>query len=241
MQISIKAHVTDAIRALDEVHKRHIPFASVYAANLTAIKVREEEKAVMRRVFDRPTPYTMTALQARMAHYRDANPVATVEFKDSAHKGVPAKRFLNPQVHGGGRSQKAHERQLAALLGSTFLMPGKGVATNAYGNVSGATFTRILSQLKVNPDPYLNASGSRRSKAKRKNDAYFILKGKNIVMHRKGKTVMPALIPIKAPQYQKRFPFYETAEAVVAREFPAQFKLALERAIATSNYKGKWH
>lgn len=238
MQISIKAHVTDAIRALDEVHRRHIPFASVYAATLTARKVKVEEVAVMHRVFDKPTPYTLNALRVKPATMRD--PVASVEFKDSTHKGTPAKRFLNPNIHGGPRSQKSHERRLAALLGSTYLIPGKGVATNAYGNVSGATFTRILSQLKVSSDSYANASGSRRSKAKRKADAYFILKGRNIVMHRKGKAVMPALIPIKAPQYSKRFPFYETAQAVVAREFPQQFVTALNRAIATSNYKGKW-
>ena len=236
MEISIRAHVTDAVRYLSDVHKRHIPFAQIYAATLTARLVRTEEVAVMHRVFDKPTPYTINALRVKPATKSD--PVATVAFKEFG--GTPAKRFLNPNIHGGGRSQKSHERQLASLLGSTFLVPGKGMLTNAYGNVSGSVFTRILSQLKASSDPMQNATDSRRSKAKRSNDAFFILKGKNIVMHRKGKTVKPALIPIRAPQYSKRFPFYETAQAVVAREFPKQFVVALERAIATSNYKGKW-
>jgi hypothetical protein len=238
MQISIVAHVGEAIRALDEVHRRHIPFASVYAATLTAKEVRVAEIASMHRVFHAPTPYTINALQVKPATMRDR--VASVEFKEFSGKGTPAKRFLNPNIHGGGRSQKAHEKQLAALLGSTYLIPGTGVPKNAYGNVTGGTFMRILSQLKATRDPTQRASGSSRSKAKRKRDAYFVLKGRNIVMHRKGSKVTPVLIPIRPPNYRKRFPFYETAAEVVHREFPRQFVIALERAIATSNYKGKW-
>ena len=59
-------------------------------------------------------------------------------------------------------------------------------------------------------------------------------------MQRKGSEVRPALIGVRTPQYSKRFPFYEVAQATVDREFPKQFVVALERAIQTSNYKGKW-
>lgn len=236
MQISIKAHVEEATRFLDDVHRKQIPFASIYAATLTAKAVKVEEMATMRRVFDRPTPYTLNSLSATPATKQ--RPIATVETDlRNPGKGTPAKRFLNPQIHGGTRSQKSHERQLATLMGTTYMVPASSAPKDAYGNVTGATFMRIVSQLRAAGDSNQNASNSRRSKRKRKNDAFFKLKGKPVIMHRKGVHLQPVLVGVRAPHYQKRFPFFEVADATVQREFPQQFVLALERAIARSHFK----
>ena len=236
MQISIKAHVADATRALDDVQRKQIPFASIYAATLTAKVVKVDEIQAMSRVFDRPTPYTLNSLAATPATKQ--RPIATVETDlRSPGKGTPAKRFLNPQIHGGARSQKAHERQLATLMGSTFMVPATSAPKDAYGNVSGATFRKIISQLGASFDANQNATNSRRSKKKRKNDAYFKLKGKPIIMHRRGVYVSPVLVGVRTPHYQKRFPFFEIATATVEREFPKQFVTALERALARSHFK----
>ena len=245
MLISVKAHVTDAIEFLDRVHHRHIPFASIYAATLTAREVKEREVDVMQRVFDRPTPYVLNALRVKPATFQDNT--ATVEFKDFAGKGTPAKRFINPNVHGGGRAQKSHELKLMGLTHSAFMIPGRDLPRDGYGNVRGSVFARILSQLKVSSDATQHASGSKRSKGRRKADAYFVSK-RGFVLNRKttgrgkGKSDQLSVVmaPIKAPHYQKRFPFYETGEAVVADRFPANFVTALERAISTSNRRGKW-
>jgi hypothetical protein len=231
MFISVKAHVTDAVSMLQDVHKRHIPFAAVYAATLTAREVKTREVSVMQRVFDRPTPYALNALRVKPA--TKADPVASVEFKEFG--GTPAKRFLNPEIHGGPRSMKSFERQ----LGGKFYAPGKGAMLNAYGNIAGSVYRRILSQLMVSTNTDANASDSRRSEKKRKSDAYFITK-RGGVMHRKGKDVKLVLVPIRAPNYRKLFPFYDEAKQVVAARYPDNFVTALNRAIATSNYKGKW-
>ena len=61
-----------------------------------------------------------------------------------------------------------------------------------------------------------------------------------MIMHRKGKTVSPFLVAVRSPNYAKRFPFYETGEAVVADRFHVNFAVAFERAMATSNSKGNW-
>lgn len=256
MQISVKAQIADAMRMIDDVHKRHIPFASVYAATLTAREVMAAEVQTMRRVFDRPTPYAVNALYVQPA--TKSEPVATVEFKEFAGKGVPAKRFLNPNIHGGVRSHKSHERMLGGLLNSSYMVPSKLVEKDTYGGVPGAFFKKIVSQLKVSSDPTQNASGSRRSKGKRKFEAYFVHPKRKMILRRhspyteivtdeNGNTrtrkkwhIEPALIAVRAPHYQKIFPFYEVAQATVEREFPRQFVVALERAISTSNYKGKW-
>lgn len=237
MQISVKVYADDALRMLDDVHRRHIPFALALALTQTAKDVQAKEKAVMRQVFDRPTPYVMNALQVKPA--TKAAPVAIVGFREFAGKGTPAKQFLTPNIHGGGRSQKSHERRLATLMRSTFMVPGKAMMRDAYGNVPASVYTRILSQLGVATNADANATASKRSRAKRRNDAYFVTK-RGLLMHRKGSQLTVALVPVRAPVYQKRFPFYETAQQVVAERFPVNFVAALERAISTSNYRGKW-
>ncbi len=234
MEVSVKAHITDAVRMLDDVHKRHIPFAAVYAATLTARDVAKEERTLMMQVFDRPTDYVLNALQVRPATL--ATPVAKVEFREFAGKGTPAKRFLNPNIHGGGRALKSTERQ----LGGQYYVPGLDLKRDGYGNVPGSVYRRILSHLKASTNADANVSGSKRSKSKRKADAFFKTK-KGYVLQRIGKhDLKVAFVPIRAPVYRKRFPFYEKAETVVANRFPPNFVTALERAIGTSNYKGRW-
>lgn len=238
MQIDIRSNIRDVSRWLDDAQKKHIPFATVYAMTLTAKDVAWEEIGVMQRVFDRPTPYTLNAIAVKPATMRSK--IASVEFKEG-FAGTPAKRFLNPQVNGGARSQKSHELQIAPLLrGYSYLVPAKGFPLNAYGNVPGGTIRKIISQLKVSKDQTSNASQSRRSKAKRKAQAFFIPKGGRVILERKGRTVTPALVGVRAPRYAKRFPFYETAQQVIAERLDVNFEIALQRAMATSKSKGKW-
>lgn len=234
MQFDIRSNVRDVSRWLDDAQKKQVPFATIYAMTLTARDVREEEISVMKRVFDRPTPYTLNALKVVPATKQTK--VASVEFKEFG--GTPAKRFLNPNVHGGPRSRKSHERQIAPFMaGKMFTAQAKGAPTNAYGNITGGTYTRILSQLKVSSDPTQRATGSRRSAKKRKTSAYFVNRKNTAVMERKGKTVKPILVFTKAPRYRKRFPFYDTAQRVVRDKFNVNFEAAFQRTMANSGYR----
>lgn len=231
MQFDIRSNIVECARWLDDVQKKQLPFAFVLAMTKTAQDVKREEITTMKRVFDRPTPYALNALQVKPASKQ--NLIASVEFKEGG--GTPAKRFLNPQVHGGPRSQKSSEKRLAALYGATsFAMPARGLDLNKYGNVNGSVFVRILSQLKISSDPLQNATGSKRSKGKRKASAFFIPKSGGMVMERKGSMVRPVLVFTKAPNYTKRFPFYETGERVVAERFGVNFEIAFQRAMATA-------
>ena len=238
VQIDIRSNVQEVRRWLDDAQKKQLPFATVYAMTLTAKDARTEEISVMQRVFDKPTPYTLNALQVKPATKRTM--VAKVEFKEG-FRGTPAKRYLNPHVNGGPRSQKSSELQIAPLLkGYSYLVPARGIPLNQYGNVPGGTLRKVISQLGVSRNADANASGSRRSKGNRKAQAFFVSKRGDMVMQRKGKTVTPFLVGVKAPQYQKRFPFYETAQAVIKQRLPVNFEVAFQRAMATSGSKGKW-
>lgn len=241
VQIDIRHNIADVKRWLDDAQKKQVPFASILAMTLTARDVKAEEITVMKRVFDRPTPYTLNALQAIPATKQTG--MASVEFKTGG--GTPAKRFLNPNVHGGPRSQKSHEKQISTILkGYSYLVPARTMPVNAYGNVAGGTFRKIISQLKVSNDPAANASKSSKSRRKRKSQAFFVNPRGNMVMERKGNEVKPALIAVRSPVYRKRFPFYETAQAVVKERIGINFEVAFQRAMANSSYKSargtKW-
>ncbi len=257
MQIDIRSNVLEISRWLDDAQKKQIPFATVYAMTLTAKDVAWEEIGVMQRVFDRPTPYTLNALQVKPA--KKQTMVASVEFRE-ASRGVPAKRFLNPNVNGGPRSQKSHEIQIARLLkGYSYLVPARGVPLDGYGNMPGSTLRKIISQLKVSENADANASVSRKSRRKRRTEQYFINPKGNMVLRRhsphtvlkpgksgkaaKGRTawmIEPVLIGVRSPNYRKRFPFHETAEAVIKDRFPINFEIAFQRAMGTSGFKGQW-
>lgn len=238
MQIDIRSNVREISRWLDNAQKSQIPFATVYAMTLTAKDVAWEEVGVMQRVFDRPTPYTLNALQVKPA--KKQTMVASVEFREG-FRGTPAKRFLNPNVYGGPRSQKSHEKQIAPLLkGYSYLVPAKGVSLNQYGNVPGATLRRVLSQLRVSTNADANASGSNRSKRNRRAQAFFVSRNGDMVMERKGKTIRPFLVGVRSPSYSKRFPFHETANAMVKDRFAVNFEIAFQRAMGTSGFKGQW-
>ena len=242
MQFDVRSNIREVSRWLTDAERKQVPFATVLALTMTAKDIKAEEIVTMRRVFDRPTPYTINALQATPA--RKSSPIASVEFKQGATSRTDAKRFLNPEVHGGTRSRKSSERQISPLIKSNnrFAMPGKDMPKDAYGNMTGGTFRKIISQLKVSRDATANASNSKKSKRKRKASAYFV-KG-NIVYERKGKGIKPALVFTSAPQYRQRFPFYAVAERVMATRFNANFDTAFQRAMANSHYKsakgGKW-
>lgn len=236
MQFDIRSNIADVVNWVNDAQRRQLPFVTVLAMTRTAQEVKAAEIDVMRKVFDRPTPYTLNALRVQPA--TKAVMVASVEFRGG---GTPARRFLNPEAHGGPRSQKSTERRLQTILGGvSYLVPGRGADLDQYGNIKGATFRRILSQLKAGGSEFADASSSRRSKRNRAASAFFVAKGGKAILERRGTTVKPVLVfSGHAPAYTARFPFEATAERVVAEKFSENFVAAFERAIATSSFKSK--
>ena len=208
----------------DELAKNQ-KFAAVVALTRTAIAVKDKEVAIMRQVFDRPTPYALNGLRVKPATKQDPN--ALVDFKDFG--SVPAGRYLIPEVEGGNRRQKSFERKIGS-----YVVPGKALPLDQYGNVKPATFVKILSQLKLSSDPTANASKSKRSASKRKKETYFLSQDKRMVMQRVGRNVAPVLILVDQPSYRKRYPFYETALNVSVKQFEIEFDKAFAQAMRTA-------
>lgn len=243
--LSVQASVADFQRRVEERQRRQIPFVTAYALTKTAQDVKRDEVQVMAQVFDRPTRFTLNALYVRPATKQTL--LSEVFFKEG-FGSIPAWRYLGPQVEGGPRAKKSHERALEAagiLRSDEFVVPGLGVPRDAYGNVPGSVFTRILSQLQASRDPAQNMTQrSSRRAISRAGGKYFVLRGVNgippgIYQRSTGNrystfvagTIVPMLIFVKAPQYAKRFPFFETARNTFQRNFSQHFSEGWQRYV----------
>lgn len=231
--IDVRDNIDLLIRRLGEFHHESVPFWTAYALTKTAEDIKTREVEVMAEVFDRPTRFTLNALYVQPATKRDLK--AVVLFKEG-FGSVPAWRYLGPQVMGGPRDKKSHERALerAGIIRSDeFCVPGKGVKLDAHGNISGSLITRMLSSLGANPDPRSNTTErSKRRNPRRTN--FFVLRdhgrAPDGVYERKGgRALIPTLIFVRQPRYDKRFPFYETADQVFKQRFAMHFREAVVR------------
>lgn len=205
---------------------KNINFATAVALTRTAKDIREREIGLMRQVFDRPTPWTLNSLAVKPATKTDL--VALVRKKEFGANS--AGHILGPHIEGGGRGQRRAEQALGG-----FVVPGRGMKLDRYGNLPASVYVKILSQLKLQRDSTANASQSTRSKSKRKKEAYF--RQGNIVFQRTGRAIMPALIITRPPHYNRRFHYFDKGNEVFNELFPRHFDRAIEQALNDSGWK----
>ena len=140
---------------LDWIGKQ-VQFASALAATNTAKIVAEELKDEMRDSFDRPTPFTLKAFFIKPAKKTDKDPIAKVEIKDN-----PSRYYLKPQIYGGKRYRKRTEHLLSnagILPRDMYVVPGKGVRLNRYGNMTSGQIQKMLYNLSAQQDKYSNTT-----------------------------------------------------------------------------------
>lgn len=247
MPVYFRVESKDVMRSLQNLAAEDAPFVTAYALTKTGQDIKEAELRSMKDVFDRPTRFTLNALFLKPATKRDL--VAEVYFKEG-FGSIPAWRYLGPQVEGGPRVHKAHERRLIAaghMRSNEFAVPGQGIKLDQYGNIPGSTIERILSQVKAagGSGYEANATNSRRSKAKRKNGQYFVLRpgsndvraNRNVapgIYYRSGMGGMvPVIMFVKPPRYQKRLPFYEIAERVFNERLVPRAREGFQRFVVS--------
>lgn len=237
LDIRTNSNFEQVNRALRLVGEKHLPEVFVLAATRTAQKVRTALLNEMARTFDRPTPLTLRSLMIKTATKN--RPEARVWFKDTFSSGIPADRYLQPQVQGGQRRPKRLEAALRSkgILGSDeWAIPSKDIL-NQYGNLPGSLAMRILSGLgaaETQRGSSANASSSRRSRKKGNARRYFVAKIANThaVWERKqtafGAGIRPVVLFVKkAPEYRAAFDFFKIAEETVALNYPDQFNKSL--------------
>ena len=158
--ISIKVKGLKELQAeVNDLVKHRIPKMTAIALTETAVSLKDYLRKEMQGRFDRPNDWTLNSLFVKPAVPSDLN--AHVWFKDeramgnksnTKHGSHPAAKYLQAEVHGGGRSFKGSERALqrAGLLPpGHYAMPGEGVRLDSYGNIPRQMLVKILSAAKA--------------------------------------------------------------------------------------------
>jgi len=120
-------------KAMDETHRRQLPFATAQALTATAGHVGLAWQQEMQTKLDKPTPFTVNSVAVTPA--RKDNRTAVVYIRDIAAQ------YLEPFVDGGTHF----------LGGKQGLLTPKDIKTNAYGNIP----RNALSALKGRPDIFI--------------------------------------------------------------------------------------
>lgn len=257
LSLDVRNNFPEVKRLLQD-QQRQMPFAIALTLTRTAQDVKKAEEAEMRSVFQLPTPYTMRSLYLKSA--TKATLTARVWVKDTDRSD----HYLLPQIMGGARPLKRFERllvQRGVMQPNERAVPGAGAKLDGYGNMSRGQIVKVLSQLQAFnlAGSTANASGAKRSKAKRSREAYFVSTG--VGKHpygghswskgRKaqhlprgiwvrysfgawGTAIKPVLLFVPRASYRVRFRFFEVAESTVSRVLPGHLQASVERALATA-------
>lgn len=236
---SVVAHsnVADVLRA-SKLQAEQFPFAVSLAINRTAQAVRSAEQDEMRRVFDRPTPYTLRSVYISPSSKTKLQ--ASVWLKGYEADGFKTTHFIGPQVFGGARRDRRSEHLLRSrglLRSDEFLVPGVKAKKDSYGNLSRGPLQRALSNLGVQFDPYSNttARSAKRNKRRRRPRSEFFVReigGVKAVWEQPRKGVIsPYLVVVKSPRYERRLDFIGVASRTHDRLFRFQLHLAVQYAI----------
>lgn len=256
--IKARTNIADVVKAFG-VAESQLPFAVAKALTKTGQQVKAAEEGEIARSFENPTPFTKRSVFLQVA--TKTRQQARVWLKDSGKDA----HYLLPQIEGGDRPMKRFEQRLRMtgyMSASERAVPGEAVQLDAYGNVSRGMVNKILSQLRtaVVQGDYSNASGSRRSRAKRSVVEYFVSKGpgserkgwahaKRVAfgqhlprgiwerrVHAWGTSVRPVFLFVSATKYSRRYDFFGVAQATVDRHLVPNAEAAVADAMRTARF-----
>ena len=231
--MKIVAKVTGIEKARKIVSSNLIKKVLIKAVSQTGQDCKAELKEEMKRVFDRPTPYTLNSIYTKL----DPKEISVrIGIKEWAGKGTPAATYLKPQIFGGPREVKRSER----LLGN-FYVPGSGVKLNKYGNIPASLITQIISSVGRFREVGLLMNVTVRSRKRNKKPRNFFMVGRNdkglhagVWERTASNKVKPILIFIDQPTYSKRFDFFGVIKRTVSQRLNPNFNEALKRATSIS-------
>jgi hypothetical protein len=255
METGFKITGMEELKAnLSALAKEEFPYAMALALTRTAQDIQTAAIEQMKRVFDRPTPWTLNSTYIVPA--KKDNLTATVWLKDEwavGKSGVPASKFLSPEIFGGQRNLKRHEMalQYAGILpAGMYCVPGQGADLDAYGNMKASQIIQIIAYFKAFGEQGYKANTTQERKDKLKKGTkktrgyeYFAIRDrgssrlkpgiyKRIGFGSFGSAIKPIIMFVKRPGYQPRLDFFGVANRVGDTMLKLNFDLALESALA---------
>ncbi|MCK9193976.1 MAG: hypothetical protein M0P19_08905 [Nevskia sp.] len=235
--ITIQVDTKATTRYLDDVQKRQIPFAASVALNKTARLAEAGIKSEMRRLLDRPKPYTLGG--TFVSNSTKSKLTAIVGLKDKASSGRAAGKYLLPLVAGSQRRQAGWERALqamGAIPSGMRAVPAGGAKIDRYGNLDKKQLTEMMGALRSRMRTF-------KGKGKRAHaDGYFVaLPGTHLTpgiyyrIERTGESaIKPVVIFVSRAQYKPTLKVEPTVRRVVDASFAREFGAALSTALASA-------
>jgi hypothetical protein len=215
LSVTIRVDVRHAIRQLDDLAKKQLPFAIAQAVNDLAVQVAQAENAAMTDVFKKPGRWTRTATRA-LKTARKGSPVARVVV-------LPGRDYLTPYEIGGVHVLPPTK----APSGGTLFNP-KAVRLNANLQIRKGTIAGLLTR----PDVFVGKVHGVRGIWQR------------LPPGRAGKRALPNGLVRQQVRLLIRFgdalpvkqhlDFHTRAAMVVAQRAPMAFQRALAKALATA-------
>ena len=238
--ISTRTNADQIIAAL-EAKNRKIEDVIRYAVNDTVDDMVIGQRIEMRRVFDRPRPYTVNALFGKYASRRGSLLKAGIAFREfSGRTGTPAYKYLMPHIKGGPRRLKRSEKALQSinsLPGGKLTVQGKNFQRDQYGDITGGQYTRMLAELGVSVN---GMAGPAKQKSIREKGGrrFFAMPHKGgrrgdgnpmAIAERRGKEIVIMLVLTGEFTYKPRYDFYGLANRQVMYSLPKHFNRIFNR------------
>ena len=203
--------------------------------NDVAFAIRTRQIELIKSTFDRPKPQTAKNVFVKKATKQSLR--AVVLFDQIYNKGID--EYMLPHVEGGRRAMKPSEKRLG-----TYYVPGRGAKLDKYGNMRGGQVTQILSRMGRFGDVAgydMNQSAASKKRRGAKAAEYFMVQQRRgglvpgVYQRMKNSKPLPVLIFVKqAPQYQARWPFFQTSQEVVDQQMPAAMGRRIDQALRTA-------
>lgn len=254
MQLDVRVDLKEAERYLTGLRKDQIPFATAYALTQTAKQAQLFIVNEMKRVFDRPKPYTLNGTYVKPATKRDLT--AIVKLKDGylgdagekSRRGT-ADKYLAAQVKGGARKPKAFEKLLinrGLMPPGYYAIPTSAAPKDPYGNVTAGYFNRVMSQLRIATDPLTNVTRASKRRKRTRTAGYFVaypgrIQTKHLtpgIYERLGTGFGGGIRPIfiytdSPPTYRRRLNFFGLVDRAVERDLRFYFEKGFDLANRT--------
>ncbi|GJG92849.1 hypothetical protein [Cupriavidus pauculus] len=212
-------------RALDNFARKQVPFAVSTAINATLKRAQEAERENMRKVLDRPTPFTLSSVAIKRADKRSLTGVLYV--KDIAAA------YLLPFEKGG-----THK-----LIGSgrTWLNPKDKSLLNKYGNFSAGKLASMRGRADTFVGSITTKTGETISGLWQRPVAAKVKRGKGkakVTRAAKGANTTGKLKLLMrfgdAMPVKQQLNYRSVAAQVVAKHFRPELEKALAQAMATA-------
>lgn len=264
--IDLRINVAQFEKDIDRTVQQHAK-ALANALNWTAFDARAELQDQIASTFDEPTPWAKRSVYVQQATAND--PSAKVDMARGRGKINKSWAYeyglFSPHVYGVDRGFKRTEVllwQRGILPDGMNIVPAAGARLNAFGNMTSASVTKVLSDIRAHDERgflmnnrhhlsgfqrtvrrdkktgrYSKIKRAERSKNKAKHFIKYDAAGKPVgVWKRTGprgsRSVIPVWHFIKRAKYKSVFNFFETVERVRDAKFKDAYRRALLRELS---------